>query len=463
MAVLGPVSYAEGMANIHEPARETPICHDCDVCVIGGSCTGVFAAIAAARRGARVALVEALGYFGGTATASLVCVWHSSFDTEGRLPIYAGLTHEVLDRLKLRGEMEDRGPGPDAQFVFSPAGLAMELDRMVTDAKVRPFLHARFVAPVLEDGRLAAAIIEDKSGRRAIRARYFVDATGDGDVAHRAGLECYRQPVLQPPTLCGLFEGYAEGSQRQVQAAIRRETFNSSHPEALARGFLWSAVLPGGRQLMIAGTRVHGANCSDADVLTAAEIEGRRQLRAIQDIARRAVGGCERMSLAAIPATIGVRQTRQVRCAHRLTQEEVLEGVRFEDAIANGSYRVDVHSGAGEGLIFRYLDGREVLLQADGAKQETRWRAARPQSPTFYQVPYRSLLPLGTRNLLVAGRCLDADEGAFGAVRVMVNCNQTGEAAGAAAALALESGADVGSVDAAALRESLRGGGAVII
>ena len=213
----------------------------------------------------------------------------------------------------------------------------------------------------------------------------------------------------------------------------------------------------------MAGTRVNGADCSDADQLTAAEIEGRAQVRRIVNVLRENFDGGGDVRLVSLPASIGIRQTRQVRCLHELTEEEVLAGKRFEDAVANGTYRVDVHHNDRAGITFRYLDGREVFCKADGGHQRGRWRPETDENPLFYQIPYRSLVPRGSQNVLVAGRCMDADRGAFGAVRVMVNTNQTGEAAGTAAWLALDSEKPVAEIDAAKLRETLKANGAAIL
>lgn len=447
------------MNTIREPSRDVPIVHECDVCVIGGSTTGAFAAIAAARLGARVALVEVLGMLGGTATASLVCVWHSHRDTSFTRQIIGGLPIEAMERLKRRGGAEQREGSENLGFSFLPYELAIELDEMVADTRIRLFLHARFAAPAMEGaGTVAAAVIEDKSGRRAIRARVFIDASGDGDLAQRAGFETYRARVLQPPTTCAVYEGLDP-----ARIDLQKNVFDPRYPEALRPGYLWGLTLPGSSLYMVAGTRVHGADCSDADELTRAEIEGRRQVRATLDLLRRHVPGGGQVRLQALPARIGIRQTRQVRCLHCLTEREVLSGQRFADAIANGSYRVDVHAGDGDGLVFRYLDGREDTVYADGRRTSARWRDAGPDAATFYQVPYRCLVPTGSRNLLVAGRCIDADEGAFGAIRVMVNCAQLGEAAGTAAALALGAGCGVAEVDAGKLRATLAKHGAIII
>jgi hypothetical protein len=146
---------------------------------------------------------------------------------------------------------------------------------------------------------------------------------------------------------------------------------------------------------MVAGTRVNGADCSDADQLTRAQMEGRRQVQAIRDIVHDHVPGGEAVSIAALPAYIGIRETRHGVCLHRLTEQEVLNGICFPDAIANGSYRVDVHHSEKAGLTFRYLDGREVHIAPGHPAVEGRWRDATARDPTFYQIPYRSLVPRG--------------------------------------------------------------------
>jgi hypothetical protein len=131
--------------------------------------------------------------------------------------------------------------------------------------------------------------------------------------------------------------------------------------------------------------------------------------------------------------------------------------------VANGTYPVDIHCGDGPGIIFRRLDGTEVYAAPDGRPETRRWRPETPDDPTFYQVPYRALVPRGAENVLVAGRAVDADEGAFGAIRVMVNCNQLGQAAGVAAYLALQHRTPVCDVDPARLRRVLRRQGAAVI
>jgi len=453
------------MSVIHEKARETPVIHECDICVIGGSCTGVFAAVRAARLGASVALVENNGFFGGVATAGLVNIWQSVHDTMGEQQIIRGLTVEVVERLRTRDAVKLHEASNESKYaVLNSAELTVELDELIREHPIiRPFLHARFVTPVVENGQMTAAIIEDKSGRRAIRASYFVDATGDGDVVARMGLPFATQDDLQPPTTCALVSGLDAVAAANPGFELGRAVHDPQYLNALKQGFLWHSEvvgLPGAR--MVAGTRVHNADCSDADQLTQAEIEGRRQVRAIRDIVHDHYAGGEAVSLIALPSYIGIRETRHAKCLHRLTELEVLDGVRFPDAIANGSYRVDVHHSEKAGLTFRYLDGSERYVVPGQPAVLGRWREKRETDPTFYQIPYRSLVPQGAGNVLVAGRLADADRGAYGAIRVMVNCNQTGEAAGVACVLALQDGVKVTEVDTGRLRSALAQGGSLI-
>ena len=448
---------------------ETPVAGEFDVCVIGGSCTGVFAAIRAAQAGARVALIEMNGILGGTATAGMVNIWHSLYDTEGRKQIIAGLTLEMIERLKLRDAVKVRAPTDTSAYaIFNPAEMTIELDMMLAEAKlIRPFLHARFVKPIMDgDGKVVAAVIEDKSGRRAIKARAFVDASGDGDLIHRAGLPTWKGERLQPPTTGAVINGYDEIAKLNPGFTIEK-ALEPCYGGGFKHLMAWSADYPGFPGMrFLAATRVNGADCSDADSLTDAEIEGRRQVRAIFDVVRGKMQGGDKLRLAALSSATGIRETRHCEALHRLEEMEVLDGVRFPDAIANGSYRVDVHGGAG--IVFKYLNGRSSVqrLAADGLHSEWvegRWREETASSPTFYQIPYRSLVPKGARNALSAGRIVDASESAYGAVRVMVNCNQTGEAAGLAAAMAADSGCEIDRIDVQELRAKLAQAGAIII
>jgi len=445
---------------IKEPERDIPVVKDVDICVIGGSCTGVFAAVRAARLGARVAVVEKQNCFGGTATAGAVNIWHSLYDTEGQRAIIGGLTLEVIERLKKRNAVMQLG-APSNASVLNTEELKVELDELVVENRIVPFLHTFYVAPVAEGNVLEAVIVEGKAGRQAIRAKQFVDATGDADLAMDLGLRTYEPGLLQPPTTCAKMHGLNALGAFDWQAAVREH----GHEFGLARDWGWGAPVPGvpGVQLR-ADSHVFGVDASDGEALTHAEIEGRRQVRAIMDVIRKYAPPGNSIALVDLAATLGVRETRCVAAGYRMTGEDVLYGKPFDDAIANGSYRVDIHHANGPGITFQYLDGRkEVIMERGAPPSRGRWRAALPRNPTFYQIPFRSLVPGRVPNLVLAGRMLDADKVAFSAVRVMVNLNQTGEAAGVACVLALNDKIAMAEVPPQQIRDCLAAGGSIII
>ncbi|MFO7948637.1 MAG: FAD-dependent oxidoreductase [Armatimonadota bacterium] len=446
--------------SIQEPARDVPVVDEYDICVIGGSCTGVFAAVRAARLGARVAIVEKHNCFGGMATVGLVNVWHSLHDTEGSRPIIGGLTSEVIERLDNRRAVAGSDQLSTA-FRLNTEELKIELDELVIEHDIVPFLHAFYCAPVMDGDRLDAVIVENKSGRQAIRAAQFIDATGDADLALDLELPAHEPAALQPPTTCAKLYGFNSLGDFDWQAAIRE------HGEefGLESDWGWGGIIPGMPELQFrADMHVFDLDTTCAEELTRAEIEGRRKVRAMLDVMRKYGPEEASVHLAGLAASIGIRETRRVCARYRLTGEDVLGGRRFEDAIANGSYPVDIHHADGTGITFRYLDGTERVIPERGASPVAgRWRDPIPDDPTFYQVPFRSLLQERVPNLMLAGRMLDADTTAFSAVRVMVNTNQTGEAAGVAAWLALDGGIPVQHVDPTHLREALAAGGSVII
>lgn len=454
------------MEFIREEARNVPVIDDVDVCVLGGSCTGVFAAVRAARLGAKVAIVEKQNCFGGVATSGMVNIWHSLMDTEYRQQVIAGLTGEVVERLEKRNAVIIKEKQLDA-FFLNTEELKIELDELIREAGVKPYLHTAFAAPAGEDGRLTAVLVENKSGRGAIKAKLFIDATGDGDVCIRMGLTGIAPEVRQPPTTGAKIAGFDSELYGMASVGgfdLKEALLRYGEEFGLPEGWGWSSEIPGAEGITFqAITRVFGVDCAEGASLTRAEMEGRRQVRAVMDMVRKYGPKEARIALVGLSSYIGIRETRHIQCLYRLTEEDVLRGIRFPDAIANGTYRVDIHHDDKPGVTFRYLDGTEVYFRSGYPKTVGRWREETAQNPTYYQIPYRSIVPLGSKNVLCCGRMLDADKGAFGAARVMVNLNQTGEAAGVAAYLALNHNSSVCEIDASGLRRALKSGGSAIL
>ena len=446
------------MNYVTEPEKNVPVVRETDICVLGGSCTGVFAAVRAARLGARTVIVEKQNAFGGVAASGFVNIWHSLYDTSRTSQIIGGLTHEVLDRLDTRNSLILKH-GYRSRILLNTEELKIELDELVSEAEAEPMLHCWYAAPFVRDGNLEGVFVENKSGRGVIRAKVFIDATGDGDLCAHLGIACEGTHRTQPPGTGAKMTGTAELGENEYSQLL------AAHGEefGLEKDWGWQSAIPGVPGVAFhSDTHVHGVNCADATDLTAAEIEGRRQVRAVMDLLR-TYSPDTQAGLAGLGSYIGVRETRHIQCAYTLTEEDVLTGRRFDDAIANGTYPVDIHHDSKPGITIKQLNGTQHYLRYGHPDEVTRWRPEQDEDPPFYQIPFRCLLPEGEHhNLIAAGRMIGADRGAYGAVRVMVNMNQTGEAAGAAAFLSLEQNIPVSEIQSTDLRKTLKSGGSTV-
>jgi hypothetical protein len=334
----------------------------------------------------------------------------------------------MIENLASIGAAARRGSG----HVLNTEELKIELDRLVVEHEVTPYLHTFYVAPHMKGNHIEAVFVENKNGRQAIRAKVFVDATGDGDLAKDVGLTFEIREGLQPPTTCAKISGLPDSMLQRI--AKHREEFG------LPPDHGWGSVVPGSRDVeMCAYTHVFDTVASDANQLTAAEIAGRRQIRAYMDIARKYGGSNNQPTLLDLPSCIGVRETRSFQANYTLTEEDVLSCKRFPDAIANGTYHIDVHD-----------------------PQTGKFKFKEPRGD-FYQIPLSTMLSDQAPNIVLAGRTISADRGAFGGIRVMVNLNQTGEAAGVTASLAAAQARSVLNVAPRAVREQLAKLGAVIL
>lgn len=437
---------ADGGAVVTEPSRSTAVWAEVDVAVLGGGPAGACAAAAAARQGASVLLIERYGFFGGTATAANVNIWHSLYATDAETKVVGGVPEEVIRRLQQRracyNHAKDGETGP---WVICCETAKLVFDDVVLGSGAKVLLHT-WVADVLMDAadprRIDAVLVENKTGRGAIRAQRFIDCTGDADLVRRAGLATQLGNAAggcQPPTLCFRVAGGTENATpfRQLQAELYRipMDYNGEHYPA----FLWGSRNVWDRsERMLAGVRVPWINCSDARDLTRAEIEGRYQMRWVLKHLKQ-MEGWSNARLVDIATQIGLRESHRILADHQLQRMEVLEGVSFPDTVLQGTYPVDIHNPAGPGITFEYLSGKARKIHGSGEPEHWRWDNEpedAPLRPTLcYQVPYRSLIPRELDNVLAAGRCIGAHHDAAGAIRVMINAMQLGQAAGIAAAM----------------------------
>ena len=442
---------------IHEPARETKVCCQVDLCVVGGSCTGMFAAVRAARLGLQVAVVEADNCLGGVATSSLVNVWHKLTDEDRKEQIIAGLTQETLERLKKVGAVtsyldKDRL----AAYELNTEELKIELDRLAQENSIHLFFHTMYCAPVLEEDRMKGIIIENKDGRQAILADFFIDASGDGDIARDTGLCPYQYDHIQPPSPCYRLLGDETG--------ISISTLIQEHGAefGLCEDWGWGGPIPRMPGIKFhADTHIFHRQCHRAKDLSEAEVEGRAQVRAILDLLRKYAPD-RAFSLVSLYSHLGIRDSVHYETDYQITGKELMYGASFPDTVACGTYPIDIHHSDNAGITYRYLTGYEHIHNDRTSPPIVRqWREDGAYA-RYYQIPFRVLVQRNISNLIPAGRMIHADANAFGAVRVMVYLNQLGEAAGVAAYLRLHHHCPIWEIEGNQVRRLLIQGGSAI-
>lgn len=448
------------MNEILLPAERVKVAAEADICVVGGSCTGVFAAVRAARLGAKVILLERQNRFGGVATLGLVGMWHTLFDITGKKQIIAGLTFEMLERMeKMQGASPFRKAAPNGIRINTEI-LTMELDRLIQEQpNIRVFLNCAFSTAITNpDGSIEAVVAENKSARFAIRAKMFIDASGDGVLCKKAGVAMRRVESPQPPTSCARFSGWKFPTGFDLRTCM--EKYRAELPD-LPCGYYWGMDIPGSALHMLAGTRIFNCDCDDADQITAAEMEARRQIYAVLKMLKKELPDLP-IALETLPAALGIREGLHIQAVTQLKGADMLSGKHFPDAIANGTYPSDVHSDQDDSLTFKFMDGSQIIHTKGKSIPTGRWLPEGQVLP-YYQIHLRCHIPAKIPNLLAAGRMLDADREAFGAVRVMVNLNQCGEAVGVAAFQALQQNVSVHNLDYAQIRNLLEKGGSIVL
>lgn len=420
-----------------------------DVVILGGGPTGTVAAIAAARTGARVLLVERYGFMGGTSTAAMVGPWMTFHAADGN-QVIRGIPQELVDRMVASGASLGHIRDPLGVIYsltpFDPTGLKFVFDDLVQEAGVKLLLHTLVIGADVENGRITRARLATRDGEMEVEAPVFIDTTGDAFFAKLANAQLVMgreaDGRVQPMTLVFRMGGVDTQAILDYMEAHPEEFHDTTSIDLVketnyvsASGFfsLWKEGLAGGEvdiprdRLLFFGTpnpgeilfntvRVINRNPVDPWDLTAAELEGRRQARQIADFVRRKVPGFANAGLIDVASQIGIRESRRIVGHYTLNEEDVYVARPFEDGVANGAYPIDIHDPSGAGL--RY-DDRRVM---------------------GYKIPYRSLIPLGFDNLLVAGRCLSANHEALGTARITASCMDMGQAVGAAAALVARQG-----------------------
>jgi hypothetical protein len=383
---------------------------------------------------------------GGTSTAVLDTFY--AFYTPGERPrrVVGGIGWEVVERLTAAGVAFERPNtyGAGTGVTYDAEALKVVWERLAEDAGVELLLHTWATGVRLDGGRATGIRLWNKGGERWVAAAVIVDASGDADVAAMAGVgydDATTTPTLQ--SLSTLFKvanvdiGRASQVPKQELWARMREAAASGAYRLPRIEGSWHRT-PFAGVALIHMTRIPNVDATDPVALTRAEVDGRRQVQEYHRFLRDCVPGFEEAVIVATSPAIGIRESRRVFGAYRLTREDVLAGRRFDDEVALCGAPIEDH-GAGGDTAWEYV--------GDGG---------------VYGIPYRCLVPEAVDGLLVAGRCFSATHDAHASARSMATCMAMGQAAGTAAVLALRRGVPPRDVDRAALRDRLAADGALL-
>ena len=445
------------MTFISEAAKKTPVLCETEVLVVGGGPGGLAAAGAAARAGAQVTLVDRYGCLGGVITQVGVesVAWYRH---EGTTDV-EGIGIEFEQRARAMGATE-REP-QSASEALEPELFKVVADTLVQEAGVEPILHCLAVEPVVADGLVLGVVTESKSGRQAILAKRVIDATGDADIAFRAGAPCRTTPVEETMGVSVVFScsgvdkarfldyvaasapTYKDwgkswptettGKEDHLFSPYLHEPFDLALKEGIlpedmrGSGGTWGRVTDAGEATYLNVLVLKGYDATDVRDLTAAEIEGRRRALLAIEALRRFAPGFENARLRSFGMTLGTRDSRKIVGRYDLAERDVRGEARFADSI---------------GIFPEFIDGYGLLVL--------------PTTGRYFQVPYGILVPHEVANLLVAGRCVAGDRVSHAATRSQMCCTVTGQAAGVAAAVSLRDATSTAEVDVGRVQAELK-------
>jgi hypothetical protein len=423
-----------------EPSKEIPIIMEADVVVVGGGPAGVGASVGAARAGMSTLLIEKYGYLGGSHTVGAIGAFCGHFAQQPQpVSIARGMNHQLIRKLE-----QDNGVTAPQNWQntyllpYDHFQLKLTLDEMIEENKVQVLYHSIVVDAIQHENEIKGVIIENKSGRQAIRAKRFIDCSGDADLAAHSGapFQFGELSKRQFPTLMFRMMNVDVPKVRSISPReIEEKMDEAASAYGLERKYGWifytprpGEVILNMTKITIEGRPVDGTNVKE---LTLGEFIGRKQVKAYASFLQKYIPGFKNATIEATGSQIAVRESRLIDGEYQLTKEDVLTCRKFDDGIARSAWPFEVHAGEKAKVIpFNAGDG-------------------------MYEIPYRCLIPKTIDSLLVAGRCLSAQQSAHSSARTWAICMEEGEAAGIAAALSIRNDKKLRDLDIEHLKSEL--------
>ncbi|MDA3926145.1 MAG: FAD-dependent oxidoreductase [Kiritimatiellae bacterium] len=458
LASLTPVASqaamdVKGSKEIIVPEKRLPILAEADVVVCGGGTAGIAAACSAARHGAKVILLERWPSLGGMATNALVNIWHTG---DRRKQVIFGLLQEAAERGgRFVRRMSDFPKRPE-MYEFDPVGMRVVFDQMLKESGVRVLCNLTAVESVVTGDRMHAVLVDTKTGRKAVKGRIFIDATGDGDVAANAGIPFdfgrASDGAVQGMTMMFQVRGLEPDQVRahpeeaeRVLALMKKLREDGKYPQFMdlaARSYLRSPRSP----IVAYNMCPVAGNPLEEEELSRLSAQGREQVYQYVNLWRKEMPGFKNAEVCQMGFGLGIRESRRIRGIKTLDGPMVVGAIKQPDALGHGFWMIDIHDPKGSGHT-SWADQRADMM---------------PPAGESYHIPLGMCLNKQINNLAVVGRCSSSTHEACASVRIQSHCMVMGQGVGTCAALAIDGGKHMAGVDIRNLQSILRKDGAYI-
>ncbi|MCM8772576.1 MAG: FAD-dependent oxidoreductase [Candidatus Omnitrophica bacterium] len=440
-----------------------------DIIVVGGGPSGMASAWACAKLGAKVLLIERYGFLGGMATNGLVGSILGHYLNE-REPAVGGFLKFLIEKTNKFGGCEKWDTAyKKGGIPFDSEILKISCEKLLLEEKVEILYHSFVCSSIVENGEIKEIEVVNKSGKMKIKGKIFIDATGDADIAYLSGFKCVKGRFFDGKTqalgcifkIAGIDEDkitkrIVEEAKEKLRKLREKGELKIYNEELGGKG---STIRKGERSFNVLRYSGDGTDVFD---LTYGEIFLRDQIYKYWKFLKENVTGFENSYISCLPTNIGARETRQIKGLYTLTEQDIIEGKKTEDSIGRGTYWIDIHCPLGRTKDNVHLCTKEcstkeycIALEKFRDYLPTK-RKLGPLENDYFSIPYKCLIPEGSKNLIVVGRCISAEHKAMASIRVMATCMAIGHAGGIAGYISLDKDVPIDKIDVKKIQKILK-------